>query len=39
VARFELPDPADALNKLKVIYKGSKANLRDVEVLWEMIEK
>jgi hypothetical protein len=38
LAEFELPDPADALNQLKAMYKGSKANLRDVKVLWGMIE-
>jgi hypothetical protein len=36
---FALPEPADALNQLKAMYKGSKANLRDVEILWGMIEK
>jgi FtsZ-binding cell division protein ZapB len=39
VAELELPDPADALNQLKAMYKASKANLRDVKALWGMIEK
>jgi DNA-binding transcriptional regulator YiaG len=38
-AEFELPEPADALNHLKAIRKKSRADLGDIEALWEIIEK
>ncbi|MEG5067547.1 hypothetical protein QUB33_28650 [Microcoleus sp. B3-A4] len=38
LADFELPAPADALNRLKAKRKKSKADLGDILTLWEMIE-
>lgn len=37
VAEFKLPEPASALNLLKGKRKKSKADLRDIEALWEIL--
>jgi chromosome segregation ATPase len=39
VAREELPEPANALNRLKAKRKKSKADLGDVMTLWEILEE
>lgn len=36
---IELPEPAEALNLLKGKRKKSKADLGDVEALWEILEE
>jgi hypothetical protein len=35
---FELPSPADVLNRLKARRKKSKADLADIEAILELIE-
>jgi hypothetical protein len=37
VAEFKLPEPASALNLLKGKRKKSKADLGDIEALWEIL--
>jgi septal ring factor EnvC (AmiA/AmiB activator) len=39
VAREGLPEPANALNRLKAKRRKSKADLGDVMTLWEILEE